>query len=165
MPCKQGIRGSIEAEKLKRRLAIPWSGVDWDAKRTRQKDRIITPASEGPVIASFVKEGDSYTIFCGDCGREMFVCTSALGGNSDCPRCGALNLIPFADELNRQLEIRREEAKRLMDPRLNAIRQRVIAEGRATAETVDSVIYDMGVDEFFYFRGEFFEVSRLDFKP
>ena len=57
------------------------------------------------------------------------------------------------------------EAIKRVNERLGPIRRRVIAAGRATPETVDSVIYSMDVDDFLRFRGECPDVSRVDFKP
>jgi len=75
---------------------------------------------------------------------------------------------------------RREEAERRerMDPywgerlarikkqneHLDIIRDRVIAAGKATPQTVDSVICQMDTDEFLYFRGDLFDTSRIHFK-
>jgi hypothetical protein len=56
-------------------------------------------------------------------------------------------------------------ANERLNERLNIIRDRVIAAGRATPRDVDSVIYDMVVDDFRRFQGKFLDVSRVDFKP
>ncbi|MEO8351257.1 MAG: hypothetical protein ABI680_05960, partial [Chthoniobacteraceae bacterium] len=59
------------------------------------------------------------------------------------------------------IEARREERKPKLKPAMDAVRKRVIAEGRATEANVDTVIYSMALSEFRHFQGENLNVSRI----